>query len=218
MLSKRKQTIFDAPFGFVELYTHSFTLSNIRIPLLKFFCEVLNYFKVNISLFNPFGLAKLMTFDVMCKAYGGEPNVELLKAFLNIGHAGNWMTLSNRGETNVPRAITKPFTYIKEAKAACDAIREREKEKDKAYDELEAKDGFQKREEFAKNMADLDSIPSKKDEVVLVDRLVAEKVTNRKASASSKVASKKKQTASMSLGRETHQKTRKVSPQASNAA
>nr|GEU74212.1 hypothetical protein [Tanacetum cinerariifolium] len=70
MLLKRNQTIFDAPLGYVRLYTHFFTLSNLRIPLPKFICEVLNYFKVHISHFNPFELAKLTTFATMCKVYG----------------------------------------------------------------------------------------------------------------------------------------------------
>nr|GFB21068.1 hypothetical protein [Tanacetum cinerariifolium] len=113
MLPKGNQTILDAPIGYVGLYTHFFTLSNLRIPLPKFFCEVVNYFKVHISRFNPFGIAKLTTFVVMCKAYGGEPTVDLLRAFLNLGPAGNWLTLSNRDDLNVPRAITKPITHIK---------------------------------------------------------------------------------------------------------
>ncbi|GKD91568.1 hypothetical protein Tco_1367075 [Tanacetum coccineum] len=41
MLPKSNQTIFDAPSGYVGLYTHSFSLSNLRLPLTKFFCEVL---------------------------------------------------------------------------------------------------------------------------------------------------------------------------------
>ncbi|GJU03107.1 hypothetical protein Tco_1113445 [Tanacetum coccineum] len=40
-------------------------------------------------------MVKLTTFAVMCKAYGGEPNVDLLRAFLNLGPAGNWLILSN---------------------------------------------------------------------------------------------------------------------------
>nr|GEZ39700.1 hypothetical protein [Tanacetum cinerariifolium] len=40
-----------------------------------------------------FGLAKLMTFFVMCKAYGGEPSVELLWDFLNLGPADPIMYL-----------------------------------------------------------------------------------------------------------------------------
>ncbi|GKC69021.1 hypothetical protein Tco_1114904 [Tanacetum coccineum] len=35
------QTIFDAPPGYVGLYIHSFSLANLRLPLTKFFCEVL---------------------------------------------------------------------------------------------------------------------------------------------------------------------------------
>ncbi|GKC23561.1 hypothetical protein Tco_1025711 [Tanacetum coccineum] len=78
------------------LYTHFFILSNLRIPLPEFFFEVLNYFKMHISCFNPFGLSKLTTFAVMCKAYNSKPSLDLLRAFLNLGPTGNWLTLSNR--------------------------------------------------------------------------------------------------------------------------
>ncbi|GJV50751.1 hypothetical protein Tco_1446492 [Tanacetum coccineum] len=67
---------------------------------------------VHISRFNPFGMVKLTTFAVMCKAYGGEPSVDLLRAFLNLGPAGNWLTLSNRGGSDVPKALTKPITHL----------------------------------------------------------------------------------------------------------
>ncbi|GKB12130.1 hypothetical protein Tco_0846053 [Tanacetum coccineum] len=67
---------------------------------------------VHISRFNPFGLAKLTTFAVKCKAYGGKPSVDLLRAFLNLGHAGNWLTLSNWSGPSVPKEVTKPITHI----------------------------------------------------------------------------------------------------------
>ncbi|GKD39423.1 hypothetical protein Tco_1259630 [Tanacetum coccineum] len=44
----------------------------------------------------------------MCKAYGGEPSLELLRAFLNLGLAGDWLTLSNRGGSGIPKALIKP--------------------------------------------------------------------------------------------------------------
>ncbi|GJZ83589.1 hypothetical protein Tco_0648762 [Tanacetum coccineum] len=53
-----------------------------------------------------------MTFAVMCKAYGGEPSVDLLRSFLNLGRAGDWLTLSSRGGTDVPKALTKPVTHL----------------------------------------------------------------------------------------------------------
>ncbi|GJW60332.1 hypothetical protein Tco_0109667 [Tanacetum coccineum] len=82
---KSTKTIFDAPPGYVGLYTHSFSLANLRLPLTGFFCEVLQYFKVHISRLNPFGCAKLTTFIIMCKAYGCEPSIDLFRemAFKN---------------------------------------------------------------------------------------------------------------------------------------
>ncbi|GJS93504.1 hypothetical protein Tco_0800472 [Tanacetum coccineum] len=41
ILPKSNQTIFDAPLGYVGLYTHSFSLANLRLPLTEFFCELL---------------------------------------------------------------------------------------------------------------------------------------------------------------------------------
>ncbi|GKB39412.1 hypothetical protein Tco_0884354 [Tanacetum coccineum] len=102
ILPKKSQTILDAPLGYVGLYTYHFSLSNLRLPISPFICEVLNYFKVHIFHFNPFGMVKLTTFTVMCKAYRGELSVDLLRSFLNLGPAGDWLTLSNRGSADVP--------------------------------------------------------------------------------------------------------------------
>nr|GFA93515.1 hypothetical protein [Tanacetum cinerariifolium] len=41
-------------------------------------------------------------------AYCGEPSVDLLQSFLNLGHACDWLTLSNRGGVVVPKALIKP--------------------------------------------------------------------------------------------------------------
>ncbi|GJW49518.1 hypothetical protein Tco_0090869 [Tanacetum coccineum] len=39
ILPTSTQTILDAPPGYVGLYTHSFSLANLRLPLTDFFCE-----------------------------------------------------------------------------------------------------------------------------------------------------------------------------------
>nr|GEV54977.1 putative transposase (putative), gypsy type [Tanacetum cinerariifolium] len=79
------QTTFEAPPGYVGLCTHSFSLSNLRLPLIDFLCEVFQYFKVHIFRLNPFGCAKLTTFIIMRKAYGCKPFVDLFRemAFRN---------------------------------------------------------------------------------------------------------------------------------------
>ncbi|GKB61841.1 hypothetical protein Tco_0918027 [Tanacetum coccineum] len=85
-------------------HTHVFNVHNWALklnqtegPRFTDHIKVLNHFKVHISHFNPFGMIKLTTFAVICKAYGGEPSVDLLRSFLNLGRAGDWLTLSSRG-------------------------------------------------------------------------------------------------------------------------
>nr|GEU52201.1 hypothetical protein [Tanacetum cinerariifolium] len=94
ILPKSNQIIFDAHPGYVGLYTHSFSLANLRLPLTESFCEVLRYSQVHISRLNPFGCDKLTTFVVMCKAYGCEPSVDLFRGFFNLCRAGKWLTFA----------------------------------------------------------------------------------------------------------------------------
>ncbi|GJY36870.1 hypothetical protein Tco_0422248 [Tanacetum coccineum] len=51
ILPKKFETIYDAPLGFVSLYTHHFSLSNLRLPIPLFICDVLNYFKIDFKSF-----------------------------------------------------------------------------------------------------------------------------------------------------------------------
>ncbi|GJU08917.1 hypothetical protein Tco_1125347 [Tanacetum coccineum] len=45
-------------------------------------------------------------------AYGGEPTINLLRSFLNLGRAGDWLTLSNKCSADVPIALVKPITHL----------------------------------------------------------------------------------------------------------
>ncbi|GJU56312.1 hypothetical protein Tco_1230026 [Tanacetum coccineum] len=110
ILPKSNQTFFDALPGYVGMYTHSFSLANLRLPLTEFYCEVLKYFQVHISRLNPFGCAKLTTFVVMCKAYGCEPSVDLFRGFFNLCRAGKWLTFAKRSKKHVPNLPPKIIT------------------------------------------------------------------------------------------------------------
>ncbi|GJT81489.1 hypothetical protein Tco_1055831 [Tanacetum coccineum] len=112
VLPKSNQIGLDAPPGYVGLYTHSFSLSNLRLPLTEFFCEVLEYFQVHISRLNPFGCAKLTTFVVMCKAYGCEPSVDLFRGFFNLCQAGKWLTFAKRSEKHILNLLPEVITGI----------------------------------------------------------------------------------------------------------
>ncbi|GJU20160.1 hypothetical protein Tco_1153502 [Tanacetum coccineum] len=123
----------------------------------------------------------------MCKAYGGDPSVDLLRAFLNLGPAGNWLTLLNRGGFGIPKALTKPITHIERWKGNFFFIEN--KIVPSKYSKLLLS--------FMVKWIDGDSedAPSKKDEVTLIDRTTAEKTQNLRMSASSRAARKRKQTA-----------------------
>ncbi|GJS38583.1 hypothetical protein Tco_0563626 [Tanacetum coccineum] len=112
ILPTSTHTILDAPPRYIGLYTHYFSLANLRLPLNDFFCEVLQYFKVHISKLNPFGCSKLTTFIVMCKAYDCEPSVELFRGFFNLCKAGSWLTFQKRSEKHIPSLLAKVITRI----------------------------------------------------------------------------------------------------------
>ncbi|GJU13851.1 RNA-directed DNA polymerase, eukaryota, reverse transcriptase zinc-binding domain protein [Tanacetum coccineum] len=112
ILTMPTQTILDAPPGYIGLYTHCFSLANLRLPLNDFFFEVLQYFKVHISRLNPFGFSKLTTFIVMCKAYDCEPSVELFRGFFNLCKAGSWLTFQKRSKKHIPSLLAKVITRI----------------------------------------------------------------------------------------------------------
>ncbi|GJS26398.1 hypothetical protein Tco_0487018 [Tanacetum coccineum] len=52
ILPTSTQTIFDAPPGYVSLYTHSFSLANLRLPLTDFFCERLGRYPTSVRVFD----------------------------------------------------------------------------------------------------------------------------------------------------------------------
>ncbi|GJW73941.1 hypothetical protein Tco_0133311, partial [Tanacetum coccineum] len=105
-------TILDAPPRYIGLYTRCFSLANLRLPLIDFFCEVLPYFKVHISRLNLFGCSKLTTFIVMCKAYDCEPFVELFRGFFNFCKVGSWLTFQKISEKHISSLLAKVITRI----------------------------------------------------------------------------------------------------------
>ncbi|GJR18297.1 hypothetical protein Tco_0966824 [Tanacetum coccineum] len=67
----------DVSLGYVVLYMSLFTVGNFRLLFNDFFLEVLDFFKCHLSLLNPFGDARLSSFAVAYRAYGGEPTLPL---------------------------------------------------------------------------------------------------------------------------------------------
>ncbi|GKB04007.1 hypothetical protein Tco_0832150 [Tanacetum coccineum] len=85
-------TALDASPGYLSLYLSLFSVRNFRLPLNKFFLDVLDFFRCHISLLNPFGAIRLSSFVVACRAYGGESTLPLFKSLFTLGSAEDWLT------------------------------------------------------------------------------------------------------------------------------
>ncbi|GKD78204.1 hypothetical protein Tco_1340825 [Tanacetum coccineum] len=84
ILPKPNQTIFDAPDGYVGLYTHSNSVAILRLPLNQFFCD----------------------------AYDVEPTVDIFRGFFNSYPSGKWLTFSKRHGKHIPELLPKVITCI----------------------------------------------------------------------------------------------------------
>ncbi|GJY01268.1 hypothetical protein Tco_0359420 [Tanacetum coccineum] len=89
ILPTSTQTILDAPPRYIGLYTHFFSLANLKLPLNDFFCE----------------------------AYDCEPCVELFLGFFNLCKAGSWLTFQTISEKHIPSLLAKVITRIEVAYA-----------------------------------------------------------------------------------------------------
>ncbi|GJZ03712.1 hypothetical protein Tco_0536987 [Tanacetum coccineum] len=99
-----------------------------------------SFFKAEIQISNT---PSILSDTLMCKAYGGEPSVDLLRSFLNLGRVGDWLTLSSRGGADVPKALTK-LQHLREISIEqlwhpTILCRKMEIKKNKSYAKLEKK-------------------------------------------------------------------------------
>lgn len=91
------QTILQAPPGYVGIYADAITKGNLRFPLNRTICDILEHFGIHVTRLNPQGWLKLTNFIVMCKAYNCEVSVDLFRCFFEACHVGDWVTFRKRG-------------------------------------------------------------------------------------------------------------------------
>jgi len=98
------------PPGKVALYQAYFTSSNLRLPLTKFYLNVLSYYKIGLAQMQPVGAGKILTFEMILVALRLPRSVNLFRKFFRLCRTGDWFTVSVRGEynsliTNAPGTI-----------------------------------------------------------------------------------------------------------------
>ncbi|MFS7918968.1 hypothetical protein Hanom_Chr03g00207401 [Helianthus anomalus] len=75
------QTAADAPAGYITLFWDFFSLGNFRLPVTKFFLDILSYYKFHISQMHPIGMARVCHFKFVCRTMHIEPSVTRFRVF-----------------------------------------------------------------------------------------------------------------------------------------
>ncbi|GJV04082.1 hypothetical protein Tco_1337651 [Tanacetum coccineum] len=168
ILPKSNQTVLDAPLGYVGLYTHSFSIANLRLHVTKFFCEkwilgTLSMLRMKrICPFCPSKLLQPSPAEAMADS-GGSPKHELFVRKLAPGSSTvcatraktsaskddvSFLTISDEDEglSDVPelKDVTslrsrELLEVIEKLRGECDVIKERERAREEESEGLRAK-------------------------------------------------------------------------------
>ncbi|KAJ0454973.1 hypothetical protein HanIR_Chr15g0745981 [Helianthus annuus] len=75
------QTVTDAPAGYITLFWDFFCKGNFRLPVTKFFLEILGFYNINLSQLHPIGMVRVRYFEFVCRTMHIEPTVPRFRVF-----------------------------------------------------------------------------------------------------------------------------------------
>ncbi|KAJ0548657.1 hypothetical protein HanIR_Chr08g0386221 [Helianthus annuus] len=76
----------------IALYCRHFEFSNLRHPFSLFVLNVLEYYRVSFGQIHPNGMARVLHFEVLCRACGYDPSLLLFRRFFRLAKNGDWFT------------------------------------------------------------------------------------------------------------------------------
>ncbi|KAJ0669453.1 hypothetical protein HanPI659440_Chr17g0701331 [Helianthus annuus] len=85
-------SIDKCPTGFIALYCRHFEFSNLRYPFSLFVLNLLEYYRVSFGQIHPKGMARVLHFEVLCRALGYDPSLLLFRRFFRLAKNGDWFT------------------------------------------------------------------------------------------------------------------------------
>ncbi|KAJ0746315.1 hypothetical protein HanOQP8_Chr05g0176171 [Helianthus annuus] len=86
------KSINQCPAGSIALYCRHFEFSNLRHPFSIFVLNVLEYYHVSFIQLHPQGLARVLHFEVVCRAAGYDPSLLFFRRFFHLVKNDNWFT------------------------------------------------------------------------------------------------------------------------------
>ncbi|KAM0039962.1 hypothetical protein Hdeb2414_s0012g00388121 [Helianthus debilis subsp. tardiflorus] len=96
ILPAKDMTIYPFVPGKIGVYTRMFDYHNYRLPLMKFLVKVLMFHEVHLSQMNPFGLAKVCQFELACRGFESNPDIDVFRAFYKLNRSCDWYTFEIR--------------------------------------------------------------------------------------------------------------------------
>ncbi|KAJ0493750.1 hypothetical protein HanIR_Chr12g0589621 [Helianthus annuus] len=78
--------------GSIALYCRHFQWSNLRYPFSFFVLNLLEYYRVSFGQVHPKGMARILHFEVLCRALGYDPSLLLFRRFFRLAKNGDWFT------------------------------------------------------------------------------------------------------------------------------
>ncbi|MFS7930491.1 hypothetical protein Hanom_Chr04g00344951 [Helianthus anomalus] len=78
------QTTLDAPISYVTLFADFFNEGNFRLPLTIFMADLLEYYKIHISLLSPLGMVRAHHFEYCFQSQWLEPTIEHFRRFYQL--------------------------------------------------------------------------------------------------------------------------------------
>ncbi|KAM0026627.1 hypothetical protein Hdeb2414_s0020g00560281 [Helianthus debilis subsp. tardiflorus] len=80
----------------MTLFWDFFYAGNFRLPLTKFFLEILEYYKFHISQMRPIGMVRVRNFDFVCRTMHIEPTVPRFRVFHKMHYSQGFYSFVQR--------------------------------------------------------------------------------------------------------------------------
>ncbi|KAF5790225.1 hypothetical protein HanXRQr2_Chr09g0380641 [Helianthus annuus] len=108
------QTAADAPAGYITLFWDFFAAGNFRLPVTKFFLEILPYYKFHISQMHPIGMVRVRHFEFVCRTMHIEPTVTHFRVFHQMHCSHGFYSFVQRASAK--KILLQPPKYFHDLK------------------------------------------------------------------------------------------------------
>ncbi|KAM0046844.1 hypothetical protein Hdeb2414_s0009g00321351 [Helianthus debilis subsp. tardiflorus] len=102
-----------------DICTNNFEFSNLCHPFSIFLLNVLEYYRISLGQLHPQGLARVLHFEVLCRASGYDPTLLLFRRFFLLSKNGDWFTFeTSKVDTCLVSSMRHPDAVLNEPESS----------------------------------------------------------------------------------------------------